>query len=140
MLSEFLQPVMDVVATVQANRIESAVLAAVLVWLQGDPGSDNVEERFWDGLGTSYHRGATFLQKAAPIALTMTSTVVGLLLSAAGEVLKALWGLLDALVEFEDAPIKVGPLLEVYGVRIGIASIGLLVLLSNDPFSSSILF
>ncbi|QLG63327.1 hypothetical protein [Halorarum salinum] len=87
--------------------------------------SDDAIGQIRQGISVSSSGLNRFAEVSAP--LVSSGTMVGgkTLASVTGSVGREMWRRGSTLVEVEEAPIKVGPLVEIYGVRIGL--IGLLV-------------
>jgi hypothetical protein len=133
MLSNIIQPLTEFINSVLAPVPPFArgyVLLFTVVaafWVLGMAGddTDDVLEQVVQGIGVTRSGLNRFAEASAPVLASGAVFGGRAAASAATSVGRGVWRNGSSLVEVEEAPIKIGPIVEIYGIRIGL--IGLLV-------------
>lgn len=102
-----------------------AILAAVLggIGSLGRDAPDNTLDRIRRGVSVTCTAANTAVEAVVPVVRSGVVAAGRGLISGTTTAVRTVWNSGSSLVEVEEAPIKIGPLVEFYGIRIGIVGV-----------------
>jgi hypothetical protein len=116
--------------------------AAAPFWVLGMGGDDTeyAFEQILQGIGVTTSFLNRFAKASAPVLASGAVFGAKAATSAATSVGRGMWKNGSSLVEVEEAPIKIGPIVEIYGIKVGLIRVlvGLLGLSGLYVFSGDI--